>query len=71
MTSSRCTSANPRQAHVCSRRCWWLMPMARGEKIVMSVPRSRCSLSCAPSRLLADLVVVTFSDVSAAAWAAL
>src|SRR5919106_5569910 len=27
------------------------MPEARGEKIVRSVPRSRCSLSCAPSRL--------------------
>src|SRR5213080_1027084 len=27
------------------------MPIARGEKIVRSVPRSRCSLSCAPSRL--------------------
>ena len=27
------------------------MALARGEKIVMSVPRSRCSRSCAPSRL--------------------
>ncbi len=24
---------------------WWPMPEARGEKIVRSVPRSRCSLS--------------------------
>ena len=30
---------------------WCAMPAARGEKIVRSVPRSRCSLSCAPSRL--------------------
>ena len=28
---------------------WWPMPEARGEKIVRSVPRSRWSLSCAPS----------------------
>ena len=30
---------------------WCAIPAARGEKIVRSVPRSRCSLSCAPSRL--------------------
>ena len=30
---------------------WCAMPAARGEKIVTSVPRSRWSLSCAPSRL--------------------
>ena len=28
---------------------WWPIPAARGEKMVRSVPRSRCSLSCAPS----------------------
>ena len=28
---------------------WWLMPEARGENSVSEVPRSRCSLSCAPS----------------------
>jgi len=27
------------------------MPAARGEKIVTSVPRSRCCFSCAPSTL--------------------
>ena len=30
---------------------WCAMPDARGEKIVRSVPRSRCNLSCAPSTL--------------------
>ena len=28
---------------------WWPMPAARGEKIVRSVPRSRCTLSWPPS----------------------
>jgi hypothetical protein len=30
---------------------WWDMAIARGEKSVRSVPRSRCSLSWAFSRL--------------------
>ena len=30
---------------------WCAIALARGEKIVTSVPRSRCILSCAPSRL--------------------
>src|SRR6266576_1568654 len=38
------------------------MPMARGEKIVTSVPRSRCSLSCAPSRLSRISSSEAFSD---------
>src|SRR6185436_12148886 len=42
----------------CSLQCllvvslptWWPMALARGEKIVTSVPRERCNLSCAFSR---------------------
>ena len=41
---------------------WWPMPEARGEKIVMSVPRSRCSLSWAPSTLSRISSSLIFSD---------
>ena len=42
---------------------WWPMPEARGEKIVRSVPRSRCSLSCVPSMLSR----ISSSDIFSAA----
>ena len=38
------------------------MPEARGEKIVTSVPRSRCSLSWAPSTLSRISSSLIFSD---------
>jgi hypothetical protein len=43
------------------------MPAARGEKIVRSVPRSRCSLSCAPSRLARTWSSLIFSALLAGA----
>ena len=36
---------------VCSLPMWWPIQLARGEKIVRSVPRSRWKASWAPSRL--------------------
>ena len=37
--------ARPRRLLVSESPMWCAMPLARGEKIVRSVPRSRCSLS--------------------------
>ena len=42
---------------------WWPMPEARGEKIVRSVPRSRCSLSWLSSMLS----LISSSDIFSAA----
>ena len=41
---------------------WCAMPPARGEKIVTFVPRSRWSLSCAPSTLSRSWSSEIFKD---------
>src|SRR4029077_6913935 len=61
---------------VVSSPTWCAMADARGEKIVTSVPRSRWSFNCAPSRLsrISSSVIDTVPldggapDLSAAVW---
>ncbi len=47
---------------IASSPTWWAMAEARGEKMVRSAPRSRCSLSWAPSMLWRISSSLTFGS---------